>query len=76
MTEQEIIPGKRYRHLDHPQTKYEGRGTVNPETLDCENRHMIIVEDFGPCRLPYGQKVIPLQFAQRGFWLKFSPINA
>jgi hypothetical protein len=75
MTPQQIIPGKRYRHSDHPETIYEGRGHTDRDTLDCTNKKMVrlvAIDDRIEDRWimpPFGPGAIP------GFWDKFFPIN-
>lgn len=76
MTPQQIIPGKKYSNLGNPQTKYEGRGTVNPETLDCEDKHIVVVEySDGFCPVN-GDEVRSPEEAMPGFWDNFFSINA
>lgn len=75
MTEQQIIPNKRYRHTDHPETIYEGRGDVDPDTLDCSNKRMVRIVNIGGRN--FDRFVMPpnLPTSLPFFWNKFFPVR-
>lgn len=72
MTEQEIIPGKKYKHRNFRHSIYVGEGDVNPDTLDCENRRLRVTNSIRHSGLlvtkPGGLYAIP------NFWDHFFPI--
>lgn len=75
MAPQQIIPGKRYRHSDHPETIYEGRGDVDPDTLDCSNKRMVRIVNIGGRN--FDRFVMPpnLPTSFPFFWNKFFPVR-